>query len=246
MNGLQVFTYAGTQVRAVEKDGEPWFVLKDVCDVLRISNSRNVVERLDEDEKGVHLMDTPGGEQQMTIINESGLYNVILRSDKPEAKPFRKWVTSEVLPSIRRTGRYVIPESEDTVVPLRLPTMDDYLTAARLLAGCRTDRLSLVVAMLDQAGFDIDEKGLPRNPVWRERSGVKIDTTDIAPFLQEAMEKLKITSLGLAEITGIDAAVMRSYLTGRRFPRAARYTAIKNALISELEKYDEEGDDSVE
>lgn len=89
-------------------NGEPWFVLSDVCKVLEISNSRNISSRLEPDEKGVTLVDTLGGAQQMTIINESGLYTVILRSDKPQAKPFRKWVTSEVLPSIRKHGSYSV------------------------------------------------------------------------------------------------------------------------------------------
>lgn len=107
MNALKVFSYNGAQVRTVEQNGEPWWVLKDVCDILGLSNSRMVVDRLDEDEKGVSQIDTLGGAQEMTIISESGLYNVILRSDKPEAKPFRKWVTAEVLPTIRRSGGYI-------------------------------------------------------------------------------------------------------------------------------------------
>lgn len=106
MNELMIFNYQSNNVRTVQKDGEPWFVLRDVCAVLGTTNDRNVAARLDADEKGVHQLDTPGGMQSMTIINESGLYNVILRSDKPEAKPFRKWVTSEVLPTIRKTGSY--------------------------------------------------------------------------------------------------------------------------------------------
>lgn len=106
MNALQTFTYQSYTVRTVERDGEPWFVLKDVCDVLGISKYRDVSERLDPDERGAVRVDTLGGPQTMTAVNESGLYSVILRSDKPEAKPFRKWVTSEVIPSIRRTGSY--------------------------------------------------------------------------------------------------------------------------------------------
>lgn len=116
MNELQVFTYNGNEVRTVQKDGEPWWVLKDVCEVLGIGNSRMTYERLEEDEKGVSLIDTLGGKQQMQVINESGLYNVILRSDKPEAKPFRKWVTSEVLPSIRRHGAYMTPETLEAAI----------------------------------------------------------------------------------------------------------------------------------
>lgn len=107
MNDLQIFNYNGNEVRTIQKDGEPWWVLKDVCEVLGLSSPHKVFDRLDEDEKGRNQIPTPGGEQEMTVVNESGLYNVILRSDKPEAKPFRKWVTSEVLPSIRKNGGYI-------------------------------------------------------------------------------------------------------------------------------------------
>ena len=110
-NKIQVWNYESSEVRTVQVNGEPWFVLADVCKVLEISNSRNISSRLEPDEKGVTLVDTLGGTQQMTIINESGLYTVILRSDKPQAKPFRKWVTSEVLPSIRKHGAYMTPET---------------------------------------------------------------------------------------------------------------------------------------
>ena len=107
MNELQVFRYQDNEVRTVEVNGEPWFVLKDVCNVLGLSTPSRVAERLDSDEVSqTHLTDSLGREQETTIVSESGLYNVILRSDKPEAKPFRKWVTSEVLPSIRKTGGY--------------------------------------------------------------------------------------------------------------------------------------------
>ena len=88
MNQLKIFFFFYNEIRTILRDGEPWWVLTDVCQVLEIENSRNVAARLDEDEKGVHQMDTLGGNQNMTIINESGLYKVILRSDKPEAKKF--------------------------------------------------------------------------------------------------------------------------------------------------------------
>ena len=91
MNELQIFTYNNAQVRTVEKNGEPWFVLKDVCDILGLSSPHKVADRLDEDERNlIPLVDSLGKKQEMTVISESGLYNVILRSDKPEAKPFRK------------------------------------------------------------------------------------------------------------------------------------------------------------
>lgn len=108
-----------TQLRVVTIDGEPWFVAADVCAALSITNEQT--RRLDEDEKGLRSIQTPGGQQEMTVINESGLYSLILGSRKPEAKPFKKWVTSEVLPSIRKTGSYsVIPNN---------PPADETLTA---------------------------------------------------------------------------------------------------------------------
>ena len=112
MNDLQIFKYQDSEVRTVELNGEPWFVLKDVCGVLGISNHKMTAQRLDGDEVSqTDLIDSVGRQQETTVINESGLYNVILRSDKPEAKPFRKWVTAEVLPTIRKHGAYMTPET---------------------------------------------------------------------------------------------------------------------------------------
>lgn len=112
MNNIQIFKYENNDVRTVEMNGEPWFVLKDVCKALGIAKYRDVADRLDADERAPVRVDTLGGAQEMTCINESGLYSVILRSDKPAAKPFRKWVTSEVLPSIRKNGGYIAGQEE--------------------------------------------------------------------------------------------------------------------------------------
>ena len=108
MNELQVFGFEGRNVRVVEKDGNPWWVLADVCEILELSDVSQVAERLDDDEK-LNVSNTPSltlGQRGGWLTNESGLYTVILRSDKPDAKRFRKWITSEVLPSIRKTGSY--------------------------------------------------------------------------------------------------------------------------------------------
>ena len=113
MNKVTIYRYDESKpVRTLNLNGEPWFVLRDVCEVLGLGNSRMVADRLDEDEKGVSQIYTLGGVQNATIISESGLYNVILRSDKPEAKPFRKWVTAVVLPSIRKNGGYIAGQEE--------------------------------------------------------------------------------------------------------------------------------------
>jgi prophage antirepressor-like protein len=107
MSALEVFAYAGRQVRTVLVDGEPWFVANDVCAALGIVSVGNVVARLDPDERSsIRLADGTSGNPNRAIINEAGLYAVILRSDKPEAKAFKRWVTHEVLPQIRRTGQF--------------------------------------------------------------------------------------------------------------------------------------------
>lgn len=106
---LQLFNFNGSQIRTIEKGNEPWFVLKDVCEVLDLGQVAGVKRRLAEDVITNHPLLTPGGQQQVTLINEDGLYDVILESRKPEAKAFRKWVTSDVLPSIRKHGAYMTP-----------------------------------------------------------------------------------------------------------------------------------------
>lgn len=103
MNEMQVFKYEDNEVRTVEQGGEVWWVLADVCRVLDIKNPTDVRKRLDEDERARFNL---GRQGEANIISESGLYKVILRSDKPKAKKFTRWVTHEVLPTIRRTGGY--------------------------------------------------------------------------------------------------------------------------------------------
>ena len=93
---------------------EPWFAAKDVCELLGLDNSRQAVSRLDDDEKGVINSDTLGGKQELTFVNESGMYALIFQSRKPQARAFRKWVTGEVLPSLRKYGYYVAPGAQLT------------------------------------------------------------------------------------------------------------------------------------
>ena len=121
---MKTFDFDDQPVRAFLRDGEPWMVASDVCRVLGLANSSQVVARLDDDEKGVHIMDTLGGPQEVRIISESGLWALVFTSSKPEAKRFRKWVTSEVLPALRKTGTYTDPLFMDAA-PERQPI--DYM-----------------------------------------------------------------------------------------------------------------------
>ena len=110
------FPETGQPVRMVRIDGDPWWVAIDVCNILEIGNSRQALARLDDDEKGVTTADTPGGSQVLATVNEPGLYSLMLRSRKPQAKAFKRWVTHEVIPQIRKTGRYEAPESNERLV----------------------------------------------------------------------------------------------------------------------------------
>ena len=104
----------GASVRMHMIKDEPWFAAKDVCELLGLDNSRQAVSRLDDDEKGVINSDTLGGKQELTFVNESGMYALIFQSRKPQARAFRKWVTGEVLPSLRKYGYYVAPGAQLT------------------------------------------------------------------------------------------------------------------------------------
>lgn len=125
-NELQVFHSSEFgNVRVIKVDGKPWFVAADVCKALEIANNRDAVARLDDDEKGVVLTDTLGGKQEMQIINEPGLYTLVLGSRKPEAKAFKRWITHEVIPSIRKTGGYQVKKDSTSEAQLkRLDIMD--------------------------------------------------------------------------------------------------------------------------
>ena len=132
MNATAVFPFAfeENQVRALLIDLCPWFVAADVAGVLQYRNAPDMTRSLDDDEKGTQIVRTPGGNQEMLVINESGLYSAILRSRKPEAKRFKKWVTAEVLPSIRKTGMYA-PSAAQPIYPATHPPLTEDLAAAR-------------------------------------------------------------------------------------------------------------------
>jgi len=100
------FKFDGHDVRVIRRDGEAWLVAKDVCNALSIRNSRDAIQRLDNDEKGVATTDTPGGPQQTTVINEAGCYRLVFTSRKESAERFKRWLAHEVLPEIRQTGSY--------------------------------------------------------------------------------------------------------------------------------------------
>jgi prophage antirepressor-like protein len=119
----------GFSVRAVHRDEQQWFIAPDVCDALGIKNSRQAVSKLDEDERNtVTLNDGIRGNPNVTAVNESGLYALILRSNKPKARAFRKWVTSEVLPSIRKTGGYSVGGDPVEITKMEIDRLTQQIT----------------------------------------------------------------------------------------------------------------------
>lgn len=162
-SALSVFDFKSKEVRVLNIDSKPWFIAKDICSILEIKNVSEALSRLDRDEKDLILTESLGGKQETNIISESGMYTLVLTSRKPEAKPFRKWVTSEVLPSIRETGKYIAPANlAEEPKPLILPPADV--------------RVSNLANALDFLGIDAT------NPRWS--SGIKDLVIDILGVTQ--------------------------------------------------------------
>lgn len=134
MSEMQIFEKAEFgKVRVVEREGDPWFVAKDVCECLELTDVSKTISLLDDDEKGTNSIRTPGGEQQMLVVSEPGLYSLILRSRKPEAKAFKRWVTHDVIPSIRKRGLYATPHTVEAMLA-------DPDTAIKLLTSLKEER----------------------------------------------------------------------------------------------------------
>ena len=229
MDNLQIFNYREIPVRTLLLDGEPWWVLGDVCRVLDLGSPHKVADRLDPDEKGRNTIPTPGGNQNMAVINEPGLYKVILQSRKPEAKAFTRWVTHEVLPAIRKTGAYSMTTPPPT--GQRALTVDDYLTAARMVSSCRNERLPYLLSFLKDAGFNIPdvERPIPA-PTPGKFDYNRLTNSEFADMLAHLLAEKGMTQADLCKATNIGAPSISQYLKGIHKPAFERYTIIIEAL----------------
>lgn len=203
MNQIVAFDFESHNVRiVVGHNGEPMFVAADVCAALTIDNHRNVIARLDDDEKGVQSMDTPGGRQELAVINESGLYSLILTSRKPEAKRFKRWVTHDVLPSIRKTGSYAAP---GLVAALPTPAQDR--VCAILLIG---DAIAKVPGVKPGIAMAATLTCISDN------TGLKVEQFRRAlPVANEPICSLNPTQIG--ELVGVSARSVNSRLQNLGF-----------------------------
>jgi prophage antirepressor-like protein len=188
---FQQFSFEGCNIRTtVDISGNPWFLAGDVCKVLAIANSRHALTRLDPDEKGVATADTLGGQQEQAIIDESGLYSLILTSRKPEAKRFRKWVTSGVLPSIRKTGSFT--KQKNTMLPTT------YIQALEHLIDTEKQKEAALLAL----GMAVATKA---------EIGSRREATSMATASSAVRERNKILKeLGRAQTTATIRAVNKA------------------------------------
>lgn len=155
MNNLQIFNSPDFgQIRTIQQNGEPWFVGKDVAKILGYERADNAIRNhVDDEDKLMHQISASGQNREMYIINESGLYSLILSSKMPKAKEFKHWVTSEVIPAIRKTGKYeamaqAVPVDDEPATDFTQLEFDQRIRIAAIIASCRRERLPLVAKVL--------------------------------------------------------------------------------------------------
>lgn len=179
MSDIVPFDFETHAVRIVMRDDAPWFVAADVCRVLEHGNPRQVISRLDDDERGVLNVDTLGGEQEMNIVSESGLFALIFTSRKSAAKRFRKWVTAEVLPAIRRDGHYGLPPADHEELVGKRAYYDGLSEAHQQKAARAVEALEVMQEAIDSGAnvsqaIDVaaDEIGISSRTIWNYRRAV--------------------------------------------------------------------------
>lgn len=163
MSNLQLFNFNENQIRVIQNEsGEPWFVAADVCAVLEVGNTSQALSRLDDDERNTIILNDGIGNPQKSVVSESGLYSLTLSSRKPEAKTFKRWVTHEVLPSIRKHGGYLTPQTiedvlsdPDTIIQLATKLKEERI--ARALAETEVKKREAVIEHLEPKAMLADK-----------------------------------------------------------------------------------------
>ena len=214
MSNLTAFDFNSNQVRTVSIEGQPWFVAKDVCNALEIANPRDAINKLDEDEKGVVNADTLGGSQEISIISESGMYSLVLKSRKPEAKTFKKWITAVVLPSIRQTGGYQVEPQ-----PARqLPPVRDVVDYAKSLAVITTTAMpaALKQAFLDRLGDEMITTKIPGQIATAPRLVGVVQKAEELGYKLDHSQRVRIGKL--VKDTGLPYTREERYCNGQMRP----------------------------
>jgi prophage antirepressor-like protein len=201
LSSLLPFHYEGAQIRVLtDSQGAPWFIAADLCSCLGIRNPSDALSRLDDDEKGLGSTETLKGQQSLATVNESGLYALVLSSRKPEAKRFKRWITHEVLPAIRRTGSYAVPNLASTQPALPANKQDS--VNALLLIGQAIAQVPGVKAGIAMAAT---------LTCIQENTGLSVETLRrTLPATEEPICSLNATQLGRQ--LGMAARVMNQHL----------------------------------
>jgi prophage antirepressor-like protein len=207
---ITTFNFSANPLRVVFTASEPWFVAADVCALLTISNNRDALGRLDDDEKGVGSIDTLGGTQEMTIVNESGLYSLILGSRKPEAKKFKKWVTSEVLPAIRKNGYYADPDLVETVNDALFASDAAEVRMLHRLDEVQTQLIDTQGKLIDAQTQLVQALRAQLAPKPKRRPAKKLTSEDIV--FMRALKGQGLSVSAIAKRMGIGQATV-SYMT---------------------------------
>lgn len=212
MEELQIFSFEENDVRTTVINDQPYFVAVDVCTVLEIKNSRDAVSRLEDDEKATSVVPTHYGDKLMHVINESGLYALIFSSRKEEAKRFRKWVTSEVLPQIRKTGKYEAPKDPMEIMRLQFEALDH--------TNKKVDTIEKDVTYLkDEVKLDAGEYNFIAKHVRRNVMEI-IQRFGFADTQEVKQALFKDINNGLNEVCGIKT---RTQLRQKHFNKAMDY-----------------------
>lgn len=231
MTELIPFQYSGRSVRAVAIAGDPWFVARDVCAELDIVNVSDAVSTLDDDEKGVVTADTLGGPQQIRIVSEAGLYSLILRSRKPEAKAFKRWVTHEVLPAIRKTGQYSVTSVGRRELAEMVIAEADRADQAEAKLIQQAPAVEAFETYMDadnaiKMGAVANQLGIGRNTMMRELRDAKVLQRDNRPYQRyahhfkvvattyEASDETRATHTTYVKPSGVE--LIRRVLSGGR------------------------------
>ena len=221
MNELTVFQNEDLgSVRTINRNGEPWFVANDVCRVLEMGNPRQAIGRLDADERDVHIMDTHGGDQRINIINESGLYALILTSRKPQAHSFKRWITHEVIPAIRKTGSYGVKQTITI----------DRDALGYIIGSTVAETVKQLMPYFNMNPNPIEKPPRKRNPVLLK---------DFEAVLRKVMLEQRVTGNEISERMNVSKATVSNWRNGKNQPNQRNYMRFVmefNVPISELRK----------
>lgn len=225
MNDVIVFSNEDLgSVRTINRNGEPWFVANDVCRALEIARSQT--RRLDNDEKDVHIVSTPGGDQQVSIINESGLYTLVLGSRKPQAHAFKRWITHEVIPAIRKTGRYSARPGI-TIDP-------DALTL--IISTTVAETVKQLLPLIREPAQP-PPRIAPEAPKRRTRNPVLL--RDFEHVLHKVMEEQQVSGNEVAKRMEVGRSTVSDWKNGRHQPNRNNYLRFVmefNVPVSDLGK----------